>query len=557
MKTEKIETDVLVVGGGIAGLMAAIRAKELGVRVVVVDKGNTLTSGAGGCGNDHFICYIPEVHGPDIKFFIRELMLGQMGPLCQMLGPSLTETWISKTFEVVKLWDAWGIPMKHDGEWKYSGHAFPGHLRFFLKYKGKYQKKVLTEQARKRGVEIINRSMVIELLGNPSGVAGALAIDAREEKGIEFPAKSVILATGRVTRLYPGISPAVMNNNPMPLNLTGDGRAMAYRLGGELGNLGMLGNHVGLKNLARAGQGSWLGVYRGPDGKPLGHYVSEPSQDYGDILPEVDKKLLGRLFESGKGPVYMDCTGISREHLDFMIEGLVNEGNEAVVNHLKEENIDLTKHPIEFMTYPFTGGTGLIVCNGKTETSVRGLFAIGEESTHGISAGATFGWLSGEQAALHAEKTPSQYIDVDRVQEKKNFVETLQKRRKGFDWKDANTALQEVMKDYAGVVRSEPMLQAGLHHLRRLRHKVDTLLKAENRWELTRCFEVLNLYDLGELIFLSALDRKESRGEHRRVDYPYTDPLLNGKLQVVKCVAGQPALEWKSVSHPIGQQLGI
>ena len=350
-----------------------------------------------------------------------------------------------------------------------------------------------------------------------------------------------------------------MNNNSMPLNLTGDGRAMAYRLGAELANLGMLGNHVGLKNFARSGQGSWLGVYRGPDGRPLGHFVSQPNKDYGDILPEVDKKLFGRLFESGGGPVYMDCTGISQEHLEFMIEGLVNEGNEAVVTHLKEEGIDLREHPIEFMTYPFTGGTGQIVCNGKTETSVRGLYAIGEEFTHGISAAATFGWFSGEQAALHAREGSLPNIDQarDAIEEKTALIEATQSRRKGYDWKDANIALQQVMKDYAGVIRSESMLQGGLHHLRRLRQKVGTSLKAENRWEATRCLEVLNLYDLGELVFLAALERKESRGEHRRVDYPYTDPQLNGKLQVLKRVGDRPVFEWRTAPHPVSQQFGI
>ena len=58
-----IEADVLCIGGGIAGLMAAIRAAEHGAKVVVAEKGNTLTSGAGGMGNDHFLCYLPEVHG--------------------------------------------------------------------------------------------------------------------------------------------------------------------------------------------------------------------------------------------------------------------------------------------------------------------------------------------------------------------------------------------------------------------------------------------------------------------------------------------------------------
>ncbi len=552
MRTERVKTDVLCVGGGIAGLMGAIRAREFDVDVVVVEKGNTFTSGAGGAGNDHFVCYIPEVHGPDIRLFIKELMRGQMGPLCQMLGPSRTEAWISKTLEIVTLWDDWGIPMKHRGEWKYSGHAFPGHLRFFLKYQGKNQKRILTRKALESGSRILNRTMVVELLGDAERVTGALAIDTREDKLIEIQTKSVLLATGRVTRLYPGISPAVMNNTTLPMNLTGDGRAMAYRLGCEISNLGLLGNHAGLKNFARSGQGSWLGVYRTPDGKPVGHYVSKPDKEYGDILPEVDKKIFARIAESGRGPVYMDCTGVSDDHLEFMIEGLINEGNEAVVNHLREEGIDLRKHPVEFMTYPYTGGVGQIHCDANTETSVGGLFAAGEEFTNGISAAAFFGWLSGEKAAAHAKKAPFPETDGSgaRIAEKVRLMDSIKGRKTGYDWTDANIALQQVMTDYAGVVRSEPMLQAGLLHLRKLRAKIDASLMARDRWELTRCIELLNLYDLGELIILAALDRKESRGEHQRVDYPYSDPLLNGKVQITKRVDGQARLEWREAEPP-------
>ena len=67
MKEEVIQTDVLCVGGGIAGLMAAIRASESGAKVVVADKANTARSGSAGLGNDHFRCYIPEIHGSDMK----------------------------------------------------------------------------------------------------------------------------------------------------------------------------------------------------------------------------------------------------------------------------------------------------------------------------------------------------------------------------------------------------------------------------------------------------------------------------------------------------------
>ena len=71
---EPIEVDVLIAGGGIGGLMAAIHAAEQGVSVIVAEKANTKRSGSGATGNDHFTCYIPEVHGPDINLIVKELM---------------------------------------------------------------------------------------------------------------------------------------------------------------------------------------------------------------------------------------------------------------------------------------------------------------------------------------------------------------------------------------------------------------------------------------------------------------------------------------------------
>jgi succinate dehydrogenase/fumarate reductase flavoprotein subunit len=72
MDKKPIEADVLVVGGGIAGLMAAINAADQGVRVVIAEKANTKRSGSGATGNDHFCCYIPEVHGEDMAPIIKE-----------------------------------------------------------------------------------------------------------------------------------------------------------------------------------------------------------------------------------------------------------------------------------------------------------------------------------------------------------------------------------------------------------------------------------------------------------------------------------------------------
>ena len=190
-----------------------------------------------------------------------------------------------------------------------------------------------------------------------------------------------------------------------------------------------------------------------------------------------------------------------------------------------------------------------IYANEKAETTVKGLYSAGDETAGTISGAAIFGWTAGDNAPAYIKKAPSPNIDKEkaRIEEQKSMIEALQSRRQGTDWKDANIALQQTMREYAGPLRSEPMLDAGLRHLRRLKKKVHESLKADNRWELTRCLEVFNLYDIGELMFLAALERKESRGLHQRIDHTVTNPLLNLKILSVKKVKGKPVFQWRDV----------
>ena len=541
MKTEWVETDVLCIGGGIVGLMAAIRARELGAKVIVADKANTLRSGAAGMGCDHFFCYIPEVHGPDVNTVIESVRLGREA--VNLRDHKMGRVWLEKSFDIVKLWDGWGIPMKYQGKWEFSGHVFPGRTKMGLKYAGQNQKPILTEQALKSGAKIMNRIMVFELLGRTDGVVGALGIDTRGDRLVLFQAKSVILGTGGM-RMDQGQTPVI--------GATGDGRAMAYRLGAELVNIGAFNLGVGLKYYTKAGQGTWIGVYRDPQGNPIGKYVTRPNRnDPGsDMLGESFPQVLAGILESGRGPIYMDCTGALDEDIEYMEYWLRNEGNIGVLQHLKEEGVDLRKNPVEFQVRGGVGA-GAIGSNEKAETSVAGLYAAGNEVGGGVSYAAVFGWVAGENAANYAKEAPPPNIDKEEVKmnQMESLVEAFQKRNWGPSWKDANIALKQVIRDYAGSVRSETMLKAGLNHLRRLKDKVYNTMKAGNRWELTRCIEVLNLYDLGELMFLGALKRKESRGFHHRIDYPYTDPLLNNKVLIVKQVNEKPVLEWR---EPVG-----
>lgn len=546
---EIVESDVLCVGGGIAGLMASIRASELGAKVVVAEKGNVLFSGRGRAGNDHFWCYIPEVHGSDIGQFLKECLKGPKLRIMQA-GTSMKvlHTFMEKSFDIVRLWDSWGIPMKYNGRWEFSGHSFPGDVLTHLKYQGRWQKRVLTEKALEKGVQIVNRVMIFDLLCDREGIVGAIGIHTRDDRMFIFLAKSVIMGTGVTDRLYPSPVPAWMASTPNCLTLTGDGRAMTYRAGGTLVGPESPKRHMGPRYFARFGQATWVGVLRDPQGKPIGPYVTKPDRRYGDMTMEVRSSILEDYLKSGKGPVYMDCRGIGEEDYEYMMHAFKHEGMTSLINYMKEEGMDLRKNPVEFGTYHINS-EGKILINEKAETTLKGLYAAGDESIVSIGPAATYGWIAGENAALYARKAPKAKIESLRgfIEEKRHMVDEINQRREGPDWREANIALQQIMEDYAGLVRSETLLTAGLAYIRRLKEKVTKGLMARNRWELTRCLETKNLLDLGELIFFAANERKETRGLHNRPDYPLTDPMLDGKAIFVRCVKGEPIIEWRKI----------
>lgn len=544
MEEEIVECDVLCAGGGIAGLMAAIRARECGAEVVVAEKGNVKYSGRGRAGNDHFETYIPEVHGPDKEAFIEELLRTAKGEI--LLGRDIFRAQFSRTFDIVKLWDSWGIPMKYKGKWEFAGHAFPGRTMTHIKYEGRMQKSVLVKQALDRGALIMNRVMVFELLRNRKGVIGAIGTHTREDKIIVFKAKAVILATGKCSRLYPSLTPGWMFNDPHGGVQTGDGRAMAYRVGAELQNVEMLERHIGPKYFAKFGQATWVGVLKDPEGKPVGTFLSKPDHKYGDMIMEVNKLVAEQYTRSGKGPVYMDCTDMTDEDYEYMMHWMEHEGNISLLDHMKDEDIDIRKHPIEFATYPLRAG-GLIVANERAETSLKGLYAAGDEAFGDISAAATFGWISGESATTYAEGMEASDVEEERtkIEEKKQLIDQFRGREQGPDWEETNIALQQVMYDYAGSVRNEALLNQGLSHLRRLKEKADTTMIARNQHELWRCLEVLNMLDIGELVFLMASDRKETRGLHVRPDYPFTNPMLD-QAHIIRFRDGKPVIQWRS-----------
>jgi len=531
----------LCVGGGPAGLMAAIRASELGASVVVADKGNTLYSGSGAAGNDHFECYIPEYHGTDLK----PIMKAYLSSPLPAHTPEFAQTMLEKSFDVVKLWDSWGIPMKYKGKWEFAGHALPGRIHLHLKYAGQNQKQALTKQTLENGAKIMNRVTVFDLLTEEGRVVGALGYDTSRDAIIEFQAKAVCLGTGKCVRLFNAMTPGWITNLPVCPYVTGDGRAMLYRAGGELADMECIGQWGGLKYFARAGKATWIGVFRTSDDRPIGPFITKPNKDYGDCTSDIYPTVFNDYMRSGRGPVYMDCRGAPNEDIEYMKYWLLHEGNKGVLDAMAQEGIDPGRNAIEFSTYEVTLKGGILF-NAKGETSLSGLFGAGQEYDGGISFAAVFGREAGESAFNYAKGAA--FGDTDKagkkVEERIRLLETFLSRQEGAYWKEANFALQQIMSDYAGLVRSETLLDQGLRNLSRLKERIANNLVARNGHELGRCIEVLNLLDVGEVVMHCAKERKETRGRHNRPDYPFTNPLLD-KVLYVRQENGKPVFDWR------------
>jgi succinate dehydrogenase/fumarate reductase flavoprotein subunit len=551
---DTLETDILVVGGGIGGLCAAISAAEAGARVLVLEKANTKRSGSGATGNDHFTCYYPKYHGPDVKPIVKELLDSMLG-LCH--DTRLSVRYLEKSIELVDLWHSWGINMKpFGGDYVFMGHAFPGRPRIFLKYDGHNQKKVLTKQAKKAGAKILNHHPVVELLNDERGITGVLALDVSKDEPAftVVRAKKVILATGTANRLYPSAAtPGTPFNTAFCPACTGAAQAQAWRIGARLVNMELPNRHAGPKFFSRAGKSTWIGVYRYPDGRLLGPFVDHATRHVGDITCDVWNSAYTDLLMNGNGPAYIDCTGTSPEDLSFMRGGMVSEGLTALVNYMDGAGIEVSRHAVEFMQYePHLIGRGLEI-DVDGQTSVHGLYAAGDMVGNfraDIAGAAVYGWIAGKHAAANLSQAAlTEAEKSDWARQRMAYYSAFYDRPQGAGWKEANLGLQQIMADYAAAgpyrVRSATLLTAGLKYLADLRANAQAQIKAGCAHSLLRAVEVFDLMDNGEVIMHAALERKETRGMHVRSDYTFTNPLLTDKFLTIRQENGRPVTEWR------------
>ncbi len=537
-----IQADVLVVGGGIAGLMAAIHAAETGAKVVLAEKAHTRRSGSGAAGNDHFRCYLPEVHGQGPQAFAKVFKQVIGGHIGAGQDPALASISLAMSADLIRLWHAWGIDMKPGGVWDFSGHGIPGKQRISLKYNGKNQKEILTRKALQQQVTLLNHLPIVELLTQDGRFAGAVGLDvsAQTPELVHIEARAAVLATGVTMRLYvPTQSPGSLFNVSHCPACAG-GIALAYRAGARLVNMEFSNSWLGPKQFARAGKATWIGVCRYPDGSPVGPFIEHSSKECGDMTLNAWTASIPDAMTTGTGPVYVDCSDASADDLEYQRQGMTSEGLTALLDYMDGEQIDLGKHAVMFTQYePVLMGRGVDI-DEEAHSSLPGLFAAGDavgNFRNGVPGAAAFGWIAGESAARFAASHKSMSVASPRIDHLAEDYARLLSRPCGTDWEDANRALQQIMSDFAPAgpqKRSARLLNAGIMALNTVRERMLRTLAVPHAHALMRAQEVFDLFDVAEAVFHAALHRCETRGSHVRADFPYANPMMDRFLTIAR-----------------------
>jgi succinate dehydrogenase/fumarate reductase flavoprotein subunit len=549
-----IETDVLIIGGGLAGCMAGIKAAESDVTVTIVEKADTRASGCAGTGIDHLWAYIPTVH-EKMGYALEDLVESHIKGIARgFIDPELLHFIARKSYNRVLDLESFGLNFRFEDSKlpeKFrvvtQFHSLPSTLNF----DGRDVKIFQTREARKRGVNIINRVTMIDLLVSPDGhISGALGVGTRDGKIYFFKSKAVVTSTGRVNRISRSQT-GVWGNTRLPAYETGDGRAMAFRAGLPVINMEFLspsnfaiGNfelNLGAPRNTTQPAGS---VVDG-DGEvlvPRTHFydpdkLGKEKVDVADVLrdqletrPRTHQDYFAG-YNKGKGPFYLDLTGGTEEEIKYIEWSISHEGKGSYfLDYLKnQEHFDFSKDKLEYLPnsreMAGTASSGLVV-NNDLETDIKGLFAAGDE-VGGLpwvcAPGAvTMGWHAGEMAAREAMNQKS-FIDIDgnKVDAFKELCGNMVENEDGLHWREVELAVQNIVDHYAGNVRAEKMLLRAIDRLKDIKENVT--FRAENPHELGRCMEVMSVMENAEMVLRGSLERKESRRKpfgFFRADYP-------------------------------------
>ncbi|MFF7042634.1 fumarate reductase/succinate dehydrogenase flavoprotein subunit [Streptomyces massasporeus] len=520
---EELTCDVLVIGGGTAGTMAALTAAEHGANVLLLEKAHVRHSGALAMGMDGVNnAVIPGRAEPDD--YVAEITRANDG----IVDQSTVRQTATRGFGMVQRLESYGVKFEKDEHGDYAVRQVHRSGSYVLPMpEGKDVKKVLYRQLRRREmrekIRIENRVMPVRVLTADGRAVGAAGFNTRTGQFVQVRAGAVILATGACGRLGLPASGYLYGTYENPTN-AGDGYAMAYHAGAELTGIECFQINPLIKD------------YNGPAcayvANPFGGYqVNRHGErfvdsDYwsGQMMAEFAAEVA-----SDRGPVYLKLSHLPEESVSALETILHSTERPTRGTFHSGRGHDYRTHDIEMhiSEIGLCGGhsaSGVRV-DEHARTTVPRLYAAGDLACvpHNYMIGAfVFGDLAGADASQYPAYDGE--LPGDQLREAHELIYRPLRNPDGPPQPQVEYKLRRFVNDYVAPPKSGARLSLALEAFERM-HTDIAEMGARTAHELMRCAEVTFIRDCAEMAARSSLARTESRWGlyHDRLDHPQRD----------------------------------
>ncbi|MGW5285361.1 fumarate reductase/succinate dehydrogenase flavoprotein subunit [Streptomyces collinus] len=520
---EELTCDVLVIGGGTAGTMAALTAAERGADVLLLEKAHVRHSGALAMGMDGVNnAVVPGRAEPDD--YVAEITRANDG----IVDQSTVRQTATRGFAMVRRLESYGVKFEKDEHGEYAVRQVHRSGSYVLPMpEGKDVKKVLYRQLRRREmrerIRIENRVMPVRVLTVEGEAVGAVGFNTRTGAFVTVRAGAVILATGACGRLGLPASGYLYGTYENPTN-AGDGYAMAYHAGAELTGIECFQINPLIKD------------YNGPAcayvANPFGGYqVNRHGErfvdsDYwsGQMMAEFAAEVA-----SDRGPVYLKLSHLPEESISALESILHSTERPTRGTFHAGRGHDYRTHDVEMhiSEIGLCGGhsaSGVRV-DDHARTTVPRLYAAGDLACvpHNYMIGAfVFGDLAGADAARYSPYEGP--LPADQLDEAHELIYRPLRNPDGPPQPQVEYKLRRFVNDYVAPPKTGARLSLALEAFERMRADVAGM-GARTPHELMRCAEVTFIRDCAEMAARASLARTESRWGlyHDRLDHPHRD----------------------------------
>ncbi len=547
-----LETDVLIIGGGLAGSNAAIAAAEAGARVLIADKGSIERCGAIAGGVDHFMAYLNTGDWDTREAYLQwagRIARGminlnvQNAVFCRELGRALDRM------------ERIGCTLKQQDGTYYRTASLGQPGPYWINFNGKQLKPALAREAMRLGCKALEKCAITSLLTSNGRVTGACGFNIRTGVFYIIKSKTTILSTGNTNRIFENPSGIPFNTWQCPAD-TGAAQTMAFEAGADLANMEVMRVTVVPRGFSAAG----LNALTGMGGRIINAAGEEFMTRYhpeGNRAPRY-KLVEGVLREilDGRGPVYVDCTHLSAVDMAHLKKTLGYD-KDTLPDFIEQKGIDLSKEPLEIMASEGMQagpselcGSGILI-DEEAKATVPGLFAAGDcaDQMRCVHVCTTGGYLAGKMAAQYSLDVNQEGIDTSQVREIRERTFSPLRGSGGLSQRKFEDTLRKIMWVHAGPARNEKSLQKALEKLEGLEKSFGSIL-ARNPHELMRSQESREIMRVAKLLCSASLARKETRFGiyHNRVDHPDTKPEYEGQI-VIRNAEGEMKTSFKKMEY--------